>query len=146
MNLFTFFGGFDFKRINKKVETIVKIKSLNLSKNKKNFYQNLNNADVIICSGGLTVFDAIYFNKIIIAIPQYNHQLINLNYLSKEKVCFLIKIDKNFEKKFHNKIKEILSLSLKEKQLIYNKQNKIIYYQSQINILNKIYDFSKSVF
>ena len=146
MNLFTFFGGFDFKKINKKVKSIAKIKNLNLSNNKKSFYQNLNKADVVICSGGLTVFDAIYFNKIIIAIPQYKHQLINLNCLSKEKVCILIKIDKNFEKNFHNKIQEILSLSLKEKKLIYNRQKKIIYHKSQINILNKIYDCSKSVF
>ena len=80
MNLFTFFGGFDFKKINKKVKSIAKIKNLNLSNNKKSFYQNLNKADVVICSGGLTVFDAIYFNKIIIAIPQYKHQLINLNW------------------------------------------------------------------
>lgn len=146
LNLFTFFGGFDFKKINKKVGSIAKIKDLNIHNSKKNFYQNLNKANIVICSGGLTVFDAIYFNKIIIAIPQYKHQLINLNCLSKEKVCFMIKIDKNFEKKFFNKVKEILSLSLKEKNLIYSKQKKIIYYKSQINILNKIYDCSKSVF
>ena len=146
LNLFTFFGGYDFKNINKKIESINNIKNLKLKNDKKKFYFNFNKADIVICSGGLTVFDAIYLNKIIIAIPQYNHQLINLECLNKEKACFLIKVDKSFERNFHACLQKILSLSLKEKNLIYQIQKNIICYKSQIKLLNKIYDYSKPTF
>ena len=146
LNLFTFFGGYDFKNINKKIESINKIKNLKLKNDKKKFYLNFNKADIVICSGGLTVFDAIYLNKIIIAIPQYNHQLINLECLNKEKACFLIKVDKSFERNLHACLQKILSLSLKEKNLIYQIQKNIICYKSQIKLLNKIYDYSKPTF
>ena len=146
LNLFTFFGGYDFKNINKKVKLLENIKSINLKNDQKKFYFNLNKADIVICSGGLTVFDAIYLNKIIIAIPQYNHQLINLRCLHKQKVCYLIKLNRNFEKNLYNCIKKILSLNLKEKNLIYLRQKKIISYNSQIKLLDKIYDYSKSIF
>ena len=92
------------------------------------------------------MFDAIYLNKIIIAIPQYNHQLINLECLNKEKACFLIKVDKSFERNLHACLQKILSLSLKEKNLIYQIQKNIICYKSQIKLLNKIYDYSKPTF
>ena len=85
------------------------IKSINLKNDQKKFYLNFNKADIVICSGGLTVFDAIYLNKIIIAIPQYNHQLINLKCLNKQKVCYLIKINRNFEKNLYACVKKILS-------------------------------------
>ena len=146
LNLFTFFGGYDFKNINKKIESINNIKNLKLKNDKKKFYLNFNKADIVICSGGLTVFDAIYLNKIIIAIPQYNHQLINLECLNKEKACFLIKVDKSFERNLHACLQKILSLSLKEKNLIYQIQKNIICYKSQIKLLNKIYDYSKPTF
>ena len=146
LNFFTFFGGYDFKNINKKIKAISKIKSMNIKSGKNFFYLNLKKADIIICSGGLTVFDAIYFNKIIIAIPQYNHQLVNLKCLHNKKVCFLVKTDKSFEKNLNVCLEKILSLSLKEKILIYKKQKKIICQKSQIKLLNKIYECSKSVF
>jgi len=146
LNFFTFFGGYDFKKINKRIKLLKNIKSINLKNDQKKFYLNFNKADIVICSGGLTVFDAIYLNKIIIAIPQYNHQLINLKCLNKQKVCYLIKINRNFEKNLYACIKKILSLSFKEKNLIYLKQKKIINYNSQMKLLNKIYDYSKSIF
>lgn len=146
LNFFTFFGGYDFKNINKKIKLLKNVKNINLKNDQRRFYLNFIKADIVICSGGLTVFDAIYLNKIVIAIPQYNHQLINLKCLNKQKVCYLIKIDRKFEKNLYSCVKKILSLSLKEKNLIYSKQKKIINYNSQIKLLNKIYDYSKSVF
>ena len=85
-------------------------------------------------------------NKIIIAIPQYNHQLVNLKCLHNKKVCFLVKTDTSFEKNLNVCLEKILSLSLKEKILIHKKQKKIICQKSQIKLLNKIYECSKSVF
>lgn len=146
LNLFTFFGGYDYKNINKKINVISSIKYSNIKSGKKNFYFNLNRADIVICSGGLTVFDAIFFNKIIIAIPQYNHQLVNLKCLKYKKVCFLVKTDKNLVRNLNLCLKKILSMSLQEKISIYQLQKKIIDQESQIKLLDKIYEYGKPVF
>jgi len=146
LSIFTFFGGYDFKNINEKIQKINRFAWLNIKNNERNFYLNLNKADIVICSGGLSIFDAIYFNKIIIAIPQYNHQLINLRLLFNKKICFLIKTDKNFDKNLNLCLKKIISLRPAEKKLIYREQRKIISQNSQIKLLNKIHGYSKSIF
>jgi len=146
LSIFTFFGGYDFKNINNKVKKNNRFTWLNMKNDKKNFYLNLNKADIVICSGGLSIFDAIYFNKIIIAIPQYNHQLINLKCLFNKKICFLIKTGKNLEENLNLCLKKIILLRFAEKKLIYQEQKKIISQKSQIKLLNTIYDYSKSIF
>ena len=100
----------------------------------------MSQSDLVICSGGLTVFDAIYFNKIIISVPQYRHQLKNLKILQENGVISLCKISSNFKKNMKNLIQQSLDLSYKEKSAIYKKQNKIISSESQLKTLNKIYD------
>jgi len=139
--IFIFFGVYDFKKINKKISKVF----LNSSKfvapsSKKNFFKLMNSSDLVICSGGLTVFDAIFLNKIIITIPQYNHQLKNLKTLQKAKVIFLCELNKNFEKNIKKIMQFATSLSYKERLLIYNKQKKIISNRSQLRILKKISD------
>ena len=51
----------------------------------------MSTSDIILCSGGLTAFDAIYKNKITICIPQYEHQLKNLRVLNKQGFISLFK-------------------------------------------------------
>ena len=145
--IFTFFGGYDYKNI-KKIILKLKINNSNFffPENKKKFYELMGQSDIVLCSGGLTVFDAIYFNKVIIAIPQYNHQLSNLKCLKKAGVCYLINNKKNFQTKLELCLRHISSLTEKQKKKIHDKQKKIIYYKSQIKLLKKIYEFEKSAF
>ena len=138
-NILPSFG--EIKKINKKISKVF----LNSSKfvapsSKKNFFKLMNSSDLVICSGGLTVFDAIFLNKIIITIPQYNHQLKNLKTLQKAKVIFLCELNKNFEKNIKKIMQFATSLSYKERLMIYNKQKKIISNRSQLRILKKISD------
>ena len=61
--------------------------------NSKNYYKKLILSDLVISAGGLTMFDAVYFNKIIISIPQYKHQLRNINILNKKKIVYKLNIN-----------------------------------------------------
>lgn len=139
--IFIFFGGYDYKKINDKIKMIV-IKNLKfiIPRRKSNFFDLMNQSDLVICSGGLTVFDAIYLNKIIISIPQYQHQLKNLKILKENGVISLCQISNNFIKNMKNLIQKSLDLGYKERSIIYKKQNKIISSSSQLKILNKIYN------
>ena len=139
--IFVFFGGYDYKKINDKIKKIViKNSKFVIPKSKSNFFDLMSQSDLVICSGGLTVFDAIYFNKIIISVPQYRHQLKNLKILQENGAISLCKISSKFKKNMKNLIQHSLDLSYKEKSTIYKKQNKIISSESQLKTLNKIYD------
>ena len=59
----------------------------------KNYYKKLILSDLVISAGGLTMFDAVYFNKTIISIPQYKHQLRNINILNKKKIVYKLNIN-----------------------------------------------------
>ena len=48
-------------------------------------------ADLVICSGGLTMFDAVFLNRIIIVTSQYKHQIKNILRLKKERNSVLFK-------------------------------------------------------
>ena len=97
-------------------------------------------SDLVLCSGGLTVFDAIYLNKIIIAIPQYDHQLKNLKALNRKKVISVCKINNNFNKNLLKLIEKSLNFTYKQKVKIKKQQKKIISKKSQTQILKKIYE------
>lgn len=139
--IFTFFGGYDFKQIKRKILNL-KISNLKFifPKNKKNFYDLMKKSDLVLCSGGLTVFDAIYLNKIIIAIPQYDHQLKNLKALNRKKVISVCKINNNFSKNLLKLIEKSLNFTYKQKVKIKKQQKKIISKKSQTQILKKIYE------
>jgi spore coat polysaccharide biosynthesis predicted glycosyltransferase SpsG len=126
-NIFLFFGGSDEKnltikilkklRYNKNcyfhivVNNIVlinKIKKLNLINikiypQKNNFYRILRKCNYALISGGSTIWDIIYNQIPLIAIPTAKNQIRNLNNLKKKKIIFLYKkkIDKNFVKYFN---------------------------------------------
>lgn len=139
--IFTFFGGYDFKKIKKK---ILNLKVTNAKfifpKTKKNFYELMKKSDLVLCSGGLTVFDAIYLNKIVIAVPQYEHQLENLKALKKKQVISFCKISDNFNKKLLKLIEKSLNFTYKQKLEIKKQQKKTISKKTQIQILEKIYE------
>ena len=122
--IFIFFGGYDhkkiinmflniFKNFNKKFifyipskyKNIINLNNINFYSNKK-FFDCLKNSDLVICSGGLIMFDAISNNMPTICVPQYNHQLVNIKKHEK-KGC--IKSSKNR----HNIIKELPGLLMK---------------------------------
>ena len=140
-NIFTFFGGYDHNRISKK---ILKLKIPNtkfiIPKSKNKFYELMNKSDIVLCSGGLTVFDAIYLNKVIIAVPQYHHQFENLRILKKNGIIFICKLSINFKKEIKKIIENCLNITYAQKLVIFNKQKKIISKNSQLKILKKIYD------
>ena len=55
----------------------------------------MNDSDLIICSGGLTMFDAINLNKITLVTSQYKHQKKNiLRMKKKNSIIYLPKINK----------------------------------------------------
>ena len=134
--IFVFFGGYDFKKLEKKIKKI-KISNTKYIFSKKNFYSKMSTSDIVLCSGGLIAFDAIYKNKITICIPQYEHQLKNLKVLNKQGIISLIK--KNTFNGLKSTILNSVNLSKKEKNLIFKKQNKIISWHSQKKVLNNIY-------
>lgn len=55
----------------------------------KNFYKKLKQSEIVICSGGLVFFDAIFLNKSILVFAKDKHQktnLFNINRLYKTKI------------------------------------------------------------
>lgn len=55
----------------------------------KNFYKKLKESKIVICSGGLILFDSIFLKKKILVIPKDKHQKINLLNVNRQ---FNIKI------------------------------------------------------
>tara|TARA_B100000927_G_C16412825_1_gene447986 strand:- start:33 stop:1097 length:1065 start_codon:yes stop_codon:yes gene_type:complete len=65
-----------------------------------NFMEKLENADLAILSGGLTIFDAVSRGIPVIGIPQYRHQLITIEKLSEKMAAVggskKMTLDENF--------------------------------------------------
>jgi len=160
-NIFLFFGGYDKKNIAisviKRLNTIPfklnifvqtnlrkKIKNISLKNNifffnHKNYLTTLRSSNIAITAGGMGLFDALYLNKKIICIPQYNHQEINAKRISIKKAINLIKIeDKNFNNKFNELFLRIYKSKMKEKRLV------II--QKKIVDISKLRKTSKLIF
>lgn len=157
-NIFISFGGYDHRNLMKKtmkaVEKIIlenkyKIevnlisdkyvsnnKNIKVHDRPENFYELMAKSEIIICSGGLTVFEAASLNKKILAIPQYHHQLKNLQRLSKKADIKLVS-DKSMrisEYKIEKLINELISTNLEIKNKINIRQSS----NNCINILKKI--------
>jgi spore coat polysaccharide biosynthesis predicted glycosyltransferase SpsG len=64
------------------IETISNLR-FNVFQSPLNFYKGLLNADLVICSGGLTFFESVALQKPLLAFPQYPHQLSSILKLSK---------------------------------------------------------------
>ena len=91
--------------------------------------------DLVICSGGLTMFDAVFLNRIIIVTSQYKHQIKNILRLKKKGIVFFLKkINKNELNNaltYLNNPKKLNYVNLNIKK--YNRLNKMNI------IINKIY-------
>ena len=95
----------------------------------KNFYKKLKESKIVICSGGLIFFDAIFLNKSILVFAKDKHQktnLYNINRLYKTKNPTYKKYQK-FKIRFtkiYKKRKNLNILNLKDMdhtlKLIYN--------------------------
>ena len=157
-----FFGGYDhkkimnklfsiFKKFNKKFTFCIpdeydKIAQLSNVKfyNNKNFFNCLKSSDLVICSGGLIMFDSIANNIPTICVPQYNHQLINIKKLEKKGCIKSIKNNHNIIKKLPRLLikfsndKKIRNNMLKN-QIIFNKSHNYKLALKKINDLQKTY-------
>jgi len=148
--IFVSFGGFDKNKIIKKIYKIFSnfkkiqfyIDSSNTRKDKNIFYYHRNNffkkmskSDLVICSGGLTSFDAINLNIPTLCIPQYKHQIENIKITSKMGLLKYIKNDKNLVLELQNMLSKILN---KKIQLIeMQKKQKNFFNLKKTNIIIK---------
>jgi len=155
--IFLFFGGYDHKKLMLKI--LKNLKKINLRfkilisekykqvikkengmkvefyKN-KDHYKNLIKSEITITSGGLAMFDSIFFNKFTICFPQYKHQAKNINILCKKKVITKMNLDNL------HKLNDIIFFYYKnkrEKKIIQKKQKKIINSKLMLRTLNLIY-------
>jgi len=144
--IFFSFGGYDQKKIkdkllsfleNNKNSYFTKMIYLNQKKFEKrsNFFKSMIQSDLVICSGGLTMFDAINLNKITIVTPQFKHQIKNILRMKKKgTIIYLKDINKsNFDK---------VLIELNDKKKINNLNQNMTKYNKldKMNIIiNKIY-------
>lgn len=158
--IFIFFGGYDhnkiminlfniFRKFNKEFTFYIpteykKIISLNNIKfyNNKNFFYCLRNTDLVICSGGLIMFDSISNNMPTICVPQYNHQLVNIKKLEKQGCIISVKNNKNIIKKLPGLLIKISSdkkikNNMLKNQIIFNKSHNYKLAIKKINDLQK---------
>ena len=109
-------------------------------KNKFSFFKNheyytfMQNANLVIISGGMSLYDALFLKEKIICIPQFKHQkqAISNNKISK-KIVFLDKKSKKFDTELKKKINYSVNM---RKNL--NKNNNLINMKNMDLTLNKI--------
>ena len=109
-------------------------------KNKFSFFKNheyytfMQNANLVIISGGMSLYDALFLKEKIICIPQFKHQkqAISNNKISK-KITFLDKKSKKFDTELKKKINYFVNM---RKNL--NINNKLINMKNMNLTLNKI--------
>ena len=100
--IFLSFGGYDQKKIKDKLISFIKknksfhfsdMANLNQKKFEKrsHFFKSMIQSDLVICSGGLTMFDAINFNKITIVTSQFKHQIKNILRMKKKGTIIYLK-------------------------------------------------------
>lgn len=100
--IFLSFGGYDQKKIKTKLISLIKnnknfnfMKIMNLNQKKfekgSNFFKSMIHSDLVICSGGLTMFDSINLNKITIVATQFKHQIKNILRMKKRGAIIHLK-------------------------------------------------------
>ena len=95
----------------------------------------MSKSDLVICSGGLTSFDAINLNIPTLCIPQYKHQIENIKITSKMGLLKYIKNDKNLVLELQKMLSNILN---KKIQLIkMQKKQKNFFNLKKTNIIIK---------
>ncbi len=163
-NIFIFFGGFDSKKIAKKILKLLENIDLKLiinlpfsykseinilkSKHKINYFNpekypiRLVESNIAIIAGGLSLFDAILNKKKIICIPQYKHQEINAKIISKTNAINYINFnDEKFTVKLINIFNKIYKNKKYEKK-IQKIQARIISHKKvkhNLNLISNLY-------
>ncbi len=163
-DILLFFGGYDKKKYSKHILQILnniksklniylpqlykkhlkKIQSIHNLKyfKNENFHKKLKISNIVICAGGLALFDSILLNKKIICLPQFDHQKNNAKQLNNMKaINYFTKVSKN---KILNTFMKIYDNQIYEKK-IKSIHNKIINKQKlnrNFNLIGKIYDQS----
>ena len=158
-NVFLSFGGFDKNQYRRTILNFFKKKEYkinlflpsNYSSQKKAkignsniyyfpekfFFKYLSKSDISIVSGGLTLFDSLFFGIPTICIPQYDHQYKNAKILKHFEAILIINpnnIDKSLMYNFDNLYKNYK----KRKKLVFNGK-KIINQKNMDNTINKIF-------
>jgi len=94
---------------------------ISIINNATNFYEIVATADLLITSGGITVFEAVALGRPVIGIPQYLHQLRTLRKLKKLKVVEMGSCSMSLNKEYFMKIfNDITSCFIKRQKLSYN--------------------------
>jgi spore coat polysaccharide biosynthesis predicted glycosyltransferase SpsG len=108
------------KEINKKNDNI------KLSVFVTDFFKRLSKADIAILSGGLTVFNALYYGIPVIGIPQYKHQLDSLNNLKNFNAIKLGCKNMSLKKKLFKDTLNNLATSKDDRQMLKKNGSKLI--------------------
>ena len=164
--IFLFFGGFDKKRYSVRILknlnklgfrlniNVPEIYKNNLKKiktdhkliyfNNKNYLKKMRESNIVICSGGLILFDSILMNKKIICLPQHDHQKNNANELHKKSaIHYFSKLNKD---KFLNFLLKIYDNRSYEKKVSFI-QRRIINLKKirrNYSLISKVYEQSIS--
>ena len=162
-NILVFFGGSDILNYTEKIFNLLNLKQnkyninivfgpgykkkkfnnlkkKNKSSNTKLFYfvKNLDHkifkSDVVICSGGFSMYKALYLKKTCIALPTSSHEKKIVNYASDQKLIFT----DNIKNKNLLKLLSILEKKFKEREVVFKKISKIFN-------KNKIQNFYKTI-
>ena len=168
-NVFIFFGGFDKNKISKKVVKILynienkfnifapeNYKNLNISSNSnhriifykdKEYYSYLKRSKLVITSGGISLFDAIFNKRKIICIPQYEHQKKNaIKILKKDAIRLLNLENKRFNSKFTEFFYDMYDNNLYQKKInvIHDKIINSKMLNKTLKLISKTYANSKN--
>ena len=167
-SIFLFFGGFDNKNLAQKVinslnliefklnkylplayKSSVKVKKTqhNLIYFKANeYFKKLNKSNISIVSGGIFLFDKILNKKKTICIPQYKHQVINAEKISKTRaINYLNSENKKFDENLVNLILKIYKdeIYLKKINTIQERIIDIKEVKNTLELISKTYARSK---
>ena len=91
--------------------------------NPSNFHEVLNNASIVICNGGGTLFESLYLNKKCYVIPQSNEEENIAKYLLQKKLILGI----GFNNFCEENISEIINEEINQKNIIDGKGVKRVF-------------------
>lgn len=103
---------------------------------KKNFYEKLVNSDVSIVSGGLVMFDSLFFRIPTICLPQDKDQYFNAKRVNYFNANLIIK-PKNIKKSFEYNFNSLYKNNTLRKKLIKNSK-KIVKIRDMKNVLENL--------
>ena len=113
----------------------------------KEYYSYLKRSKLVITSGGISLFDAIFNKRKIICIPQYEHQKKNaIKILKKDAIRLLNLENKRFNSKFTEFFYDMYDNNLYQKKInvIHDKIINSKMLNKTLNLISKTYANSKN--